>query len=141
MVLLREGFVQTFKRAMKAGEKFGGSLKRRLSRFLLDYRSTPHATTNVSPSELFVRRKIQTQFDLLKPDVESFITSKQSQQKKYHDSHSKLRNFTLGSTGDGKSLHILILTNSHIRALNYSQDQNHLPMFPLDVILIGIVIP
>ena len=55
---LAERFVQTFKRAMKAGEKGGGSLNTRLSRFLFDYRSTPHATTNVSPAELFLWRKI-----------------------------------------------------------------------------------
>ena len=34
---LAERFVQTFKRAMKAGEKDGGSLNTRLSRFLFDY--------------------------------------------------------------------------------------------------------
>ena len=49
-----ERFVQTFKRAMKAGEREGLSLKTRLAQFLLSYRSTPHATTNVSPSELFL---------------------------------------------------------------------------------------
>ena len=81
---------------MKAGEKDGGSLNTRLSQFLFDYRSISYATTNVSPAELFLRRKIQTRFDLLKSDVESFVTSKQSQQKKHHNSHSKLRNFTPG---------------------------------------------
>ena len=73
---LAERFVQTFKIAMKAGEKCGGSLNTWLSRFLFDYRSTPQATTNVSPAELFLWRKIRTRFDLLKPDVESFMTSK-----------------------------------------------------------------
>ena len=64
-----ERFVQTFKRAMKAGEREGRSLKTRLAQFLLSYRSTPHATTNVSPSELFLQRKIRTRFDLLKPST------------------------------------------------------------------------
>ena len=53
-----ERFVQTFKRALKAGEKDGGSLNTQLSLFLFDYRSTPHANTNVSPAELFPQRKI-----------------------------------------------------------------------------------
>lgn len=43
---LAEWFVQTFKRAMKAGEKDGITLQHRLSNFLLTFRSTPHATTN-----------------------------------------------------------------------------------------------
>ncbi len=64
-----ERFVQTFKRAMKAGEREGRSLKTRLAQFLLSYRSTPHATTNVSPSKLFLQRKIRTRFDLLKPST------------------------------------------------------------------------
>ena len=45
---LAERFVQTFKRAMKASKKDGGSLSHRLAEFLLTYR-TAHATTGVSP--------------------------------------------------------------------------------------------
>ncbi len=41
-----ERFVQTFERAMKAGERDEPSLSARLSQFLLTYRSTPHATTS-----------------------------------------------------------------------------------------------
>ena len=48
---LAERFVQTFKRAMKAGEGDGKALNHRLSDFLFDYRSE-HATTAVSASEL-----------------------------------------------------------------------------------------
>ena len=91
---LVERFVQTSKRAMKAGEKDGQALSTRLSQFLLCYRSTPHTTTNVSPGELFLQRKIHTRFDLLKPDLESLVNAKQSDQKKYHDSHSQLRQFS-----------------------------------------------
>ena len=93
---LAERFVQTFKRAMKAGDQDGQSLSTRLSQFLLCYRSSPHATTNVTPSELFLRRKIRTRFDLLKPDTQSFVTSKQAQQKMHHDQHSKSRQFSTG---------------------------------------------
>ena len=61
------------------------------TRLSLCYRSTPHATTNVSPSELFLQRKIRTRFDLLKPDLKNVVSSKQ-----YHDQHSKFRNFATG---------------------------------------------
>ena len=47
---LKEYFVQTFEKAMKAGVKDGNPLNARLAQFLLGYRSTSHATTNSSPS-------------------------------------------------------------------------------------------
>ena len=102
---LAERFVQTFKRAMKSGEKDGQSLSTRLSQFLLCYRSTPHATTNVSPGELFLQRKLRTRFDLLKPDLESLVNAKQADQKKYHDSHSQLRQFSSGQLVMAKDFH------------------------------------
>ena len=93
---LAERFVQTFKRAMKAGQNDEPSLSTRLSQFLLAYRSTPHATTNTTPGELFLQRKLRTRFDLLKPDLQSVVTTKQATQKKHHDQHSRLRQFSAG---------------------------------------------
>ena len=93
---LAERFVQTFKRAMKAGEGDGKSLNHRLSDFLFDYRSSEHATTAVSPSELFFQRKLRTRFNLLRPDTKSVVTSKQADQKMGHDKHSKLRSLFPG---------------------------------------------
>ena len=93
---LAERFVQTFKRAMKAGVKDGNPLSVRLAQFLLCYRSTPHATTDSSPSELFLQRKIRTRLDLIKPDLETFVASKQAHQKKHHDSHAKYRQLSPG---------------------------------------------
>ena len=93
---LAERFVQTFKRAMKASEYDGKSMQHRLSNFLLTYRSAPHATTNQSPSSLFLKREVRTRFDLLKPDGETQVTAKQALQKLAHDRKVKLREFTVG---------------------------------------------
>ena len=63
----------------------------RLAEFLFTYRFTKHATTNVSPSELFLKRKLRTRVDLLKPDIKNFVSSKQAEQKSHHDGSAKLR--------------------------------------------------
>ena len=80
---LAERFVRTFKRAMRADEKHEPSITRRLSEFLFSYRSTLHATTNTSPGELFLQRKLRTHLDLLKTN---------------HDKRSKLWSLTVGSS-------------------------------------------
>ena len=93
---LAECFVQTFKRAMKAGQNNGSSLSTRLSQFLLTYCSTPYLTTNTTPGELFLQRKFHTRFNLLKPDLQNLVMTKQVTQKKHHDQHSRLRQFSAG---------------------------------------------
>ena len=92
-----ERFVQTFKRAMRAGEKDGLPLNRCLSEFLSAYRAIPHATTGVSPRELFLRQKPRTRFDLLKPDHKRLIASRQATQKTQPDKHARLRSLPVGS--------------------------------------------
>ena len=82
---LAERLVQSFKQAMKAGRSGERPLSHRLANFLLTYRSTPHATTGKSPSQLFLKRDIRTRLDLLKPDCERQVLEKQSQQKSSHD--------------------------------------------------------
>ena len=54
-----ERLVQTFKKIMKASENDGRSQLQRLADFLLTYRSTPHATTHETPSDFFLKRKLQ----------------------------------------------------------------------------------
>ena len=92
-----ERFVQTFKRAMKAGE---GTvpLSQRLSNFLLTYRSTPHATTNEAPSQLLMGWKIRTRLDLLRPDSAGHVSRKQAQQKADHDKHARSRELYMGQS-------------------------------------------
>ena len=88
--------VQTFKKAMKAGEKDGLPLTTRLSQFLMCYRLTPHTTTKISPSELFLKHAICIWFDLLKPDLQRIVNNIQSSQKKNHNQHTKLPQFATG---------------------------------------------
>lgn len=91
-----ERFVQTFKRALKAGSRETGTVEQKLCRFLLAYRSSPHCTTGVSPAELFLGRPVRTRLDLLKPSVAVVVRNKQADQKAYHDAHSKERQLAIG---------------------------------------------
>ena len=91
---LAERFVQTFKRAMKAGEKEGKTLAHRLSEFIFEYRATPHGTTNTAPCQLFLNRHIRSRFDLLKPSTRKAVLAKQQDQKAHHDVHARPHFFT-----------------------------------------------
>ena len=90
-----ERFNQTMKKSLKASQKDGRTLSHRLSDFLLTYRSTPHATTNRVPCSLFLQREMRTVFSLLRPDTESRVVSKQSDQAKAHDRRTKSRSFDI----------------------------------------------
>ena len=70
--------------------------EQKLSQFLLRYRVTPHATTGVSPVELFLKHSVRTRLDLLKLSVLETVADKQLVQKKYHDKHSRVRSFEKG---------------------------------------------
>ena len=68
---LAERLVQTFKKAMKASRGDQRQCSHRLSSFLLQYRCTPHATTNTPPCELFVGRALRIYLYLLRPPTAS----------------------------------------------------------------------
>ena len=91
-----ERFVRTFKQAMKAGDKDGLTPQHRLENFLLTYRTTPHSTTNVTPSSLFLGRNIRTRLDMVRPDVSQTVFEKQASQKQNHDRHVRPREFVVG---------------------------------------------
>ena len=91
-----ERLVQTFKKAMKAGVHDDQTHSQRLASFLLSYRSTPHATTHETPGELFLKRKLRTRFDLIKPDVTKSVCTEQAKQKSNHDRHSHGHEYFVG---------------------------------------------
>lgn len=72
---LAERLVQSFKKAAKA-DKSTRTLQHKLDRFLIAYRSAPHATTDQSPAQLFLGRNIKTRLDLLKSDVTRGVNKK-----------------------------------------------------------------
>jgi hypothetical protein len=88
---LAERAVRTVKEALKKASD--GPLEKRLARFLLTYRVTPHATTGVPPCQLLMGRQLTTALDRVRPSVERQTLRKQKQQKVDHDKRVKLREF------------------------------------------------
>lgn len=87
-----ERLVQSFKKSVKA-DKSGRSLQHKLDRFLLAYRSAPHATTELSPAQLLLGRNVKTRLDLIKPDVRREVNKKLLQ-----SNNSTLRSFALNQS-------------------------------------------
>ena len=62
---LAERAVQTFKEGMKKSKTT--DLQLRLTRFLFQYRITPHTTTGIAPAEMLMNRRPHSHLDLLHP--------------------------------------------------------------------------
>ena len=88
---LAERAVQTFKAGIKKMKE--GQLVDKLSRFLFTYRNTPQTTTGVCPAEMLIGRRLRSQLDLIKPDLQARVHQKQLEQKQSHDRHAKDRTF------------------------------------------------
>ena len=73
-----ERSVQVVKQAMR---KMGKTLplKERLAEFLLIYRTTPHATTEMCPDELFLHRKLRTRLTLIFPNLAPTVSNDRKQ--------------------------------------------------------------
>ena len=91
---LAERAVQVVKQGLK--KLSTGTMQDRLSRFLFQYRLTPHSTTGISPAEMLVGRRIRSRLDTLRPSLEKRVQEKQLRQKQYHDMHARSREFTPG---------------------------------------------
>ena len=83
---------------MKAGEADRLPLTRRLQNFLLSYRATPHATTNRSPSSLFLYQPVRTHLDLLRPNCNEHVLQQQTNQQVQRDKRAKTQEFEAGET-------------------------------------------
>ena len=91
---LAERAVQIFKQGMK--KVSNGTIWDRIARFLFQYRITPHTTTGLPPCEMLMGRKLRSRLDLLRPDIQARVISKQAKQKSNRDKHCKSRIFVEG---------------------------------------------
>ena len=71
---LVEKAVQTFKDAMKKANM--DSIETMVSRFLFQYRITPHSATGMSPAELMMGRQLKSHLSLLLPDIAGRMVTK-----------------------------------------------------------------
>ncbi|RUS87372.1 hypothetical protein EGW08_004826 [Elysia chlorotica] len=94
---LAERFVCTFKNAMKSAKSDHGTLHSKLSRFLLAYRNSTHATTGETPAKLLLGRNTRNRLDILKPSLTEKVIEKQSDQVKSQP-QGNTRQFDPGET-------------------------------------------
>ena len=87
---LAERAVQTVKRGLKVTQ---GSMKTRIAKILMAYRSTPQSTTGMSLAQLLMGRSIRTRLDLLLPNTSEKVENRQLQQKVQHDKLSPRKTF------------------------------------------------
>ena len=106
-----ERFVQTFKRAMKCSESNSRDVSFNISKFLLNYRNTPHSVTGVAPSVLLMGRRLRSRLDLLRPDLLGDQNNKQLTQA---EKMNKVREFQRGDT---------VLCRSYINPNKWSTGQ------------------
>ena len=91
---LAERAVQTVKAGIS--KQTMGSFETKIARFLFTYRNTVHATTGETPAFLLFGRKPRAHLDLLQPDFNKHVATKQQEQKRGHDKKNSERTFTTG---------------------------------------------
>ena len=55
----------------------------------MQYETTPHTTTSVSPAELLMKRKLTTKLSRVHPDLQQQMYDKQIVAKERHHQHVK----------------------------------------------------
>jgi len=73
-----ERFVRSFKQALSSSGNDEYSISQQIARFLFTYRTTPHATTGVTPSHLMFGRELRTRLSIIKPSTSDNVRMKQS---------------------------------------------------------------
>ena len=76
---LAERVDQILKNSLKKSEP--GDIDKQLARLLFHYRTTPYATTGISPAQLLMGRLLCTHFDLLRPNIATRVHMSQDSQK------------------------------------------------------------
>ena len=93
---LAERAVKEVKLAVQRGVQDGVLTELALQRWLFQQRTIQHSTTSVSPAELMMGRRPKSRLDLLYPDLQKEVLSKQVKQKSYADRSARVREFHVG---------------------------------------------
>ena len=91
---LAERGVQVFKQGIC--KTTSGTVHDRIAQFLFQYRLTPQSTTEVSPAELLLGRRLRLQLDVLQSSTQPRVLSKHLKQKQDHDQHCRDHSFAVG---------------------------------------------
>lgn len=91
---LAERAVQTFKSALK--KITDGSIQSRITRFLFQYRLTPHSATGLSPSAILLGRRPRSPLDIPFPDVAQKIINHQPKLQSSPRQNRQVRSFSVG---------------------------------------------
>ena len=59
-----------------------GSIEKRLSQALLQYRITPHASTGIPPCNVLFNRRVKTRLDLVRPSPRMKVEQQQQQARR-----------------------------------------------------------
>jgi len=97
-----EAFMKPLVKCMKTASASGQNYKSELTKFLLNYRSTPHPSTGVSPFELMFDRKMKTKiprFSVPPSHYRKYVKQRDAKtkqkNKQYADSRNKAKPSTL----------------------------------------------
>ncbi|CAG9134518.1 unnamed protein product [Plutella xylostella] len=78
-----ENAVKTIKKCLKRALHEGEDVATALSKFLLQYRNCPHATTGVAPAVALMGRRLRSRLDALRPDVAAAVQRAQRRQQQH----------------------------------------------------------